>query len=119
MERHPDVSGGGGELGSARPHVAHPPYVQVAFWLLVVTLAEVLVTYVEPLKEPFLFMPIVVWVLFALALAKGLGIIMFYMHLKFEPHPLFAAFFTWGFILAVSLVIVFLGLFIFAHQRLE
>lgn len=108
MEGHAEAQLAGVDQSTALPHVVHPPYVAVAMWLFVVTAVEVAVTYVPGYVSDFaaFLLP----VLLVLALIKGAGIALFYMHLKFDSR-VFASFFLWGLVLAASMIIVFLGLF--------
>jgi len=91
-------------------------YISIFFVLLVVTIAEVIVAQ-DPLKSMVTDMGVPLLIpLFALALFKGLTIVMFYMHLKMDSR-VFSAFFMVGLILAVSMIVTFMGLFT-AHYRL-
>ena len=104
---------------SAAAHQVHHPsarfYILIFFILLVVTIAEVLVT-----QEPFvgMFAPLPganLIPLIVLAGSKFFMIAAFYMHLK-QDSRLFAAFFIIGLILALGMWGSFMGLFT-AHYR--
>jgi heme/copper-type cytochrome/quinol oxidase subunit 4 len=93
---------------------AHPKpivYVTVFFFLFVLTALEVSVT--TPLW-PSAILPVVPSLL-ALAVAKGSLIVLFYMHLKFDSRA-YAGFFLAGLIIAISMILSFMALFL-AHYR--
>jgi cytochrome c oxidase subunit IV len=62
--------------------VAHatPNYYLIWLYLLILTVAEVVVAFVSHLPETWLIL-----ILLALALWKAALVAMYYMHLKFEP----------------------------------
>jgi len=63
--------------GSRAPH-AHPNYIGIWVWLLVLTLLEVGAVYLH------LPRPLLVSSLLVMALVKAALVAMYYMHLKFE-----------------------------------
>lgn len=85
---------------------AHPTprtYIKVATVLVVVTLIEVGIFYVEPLR------PVFVPIFLLLSAAKFALVAMFYMHLKFEER-LLSAFFITGLVVAILVVIALMVL---------
>jgi cytochrome c oxidase subunit 4 len=111
----PTTPGGHGDQAE---HVSHPKpsfYVAIFFILLVVTILEVFVAQ-EPLSGIFVGMGVPLLIpLMVLALSKFLMIAAFYMHLRFDSR-VFSAFFTVGMILALSMILTIMGLFL-AHYR--
>ena len=86
---------------------AHPTpltYFKVATALVILTVLEVAVIYVEALRS--FWIPILV----GLASVKFVLVAMFYMHLKFD-NRLFSVFFVGGLILATIVIGAFLVLF--------
>lgn len=61
----------------------HPRYFLVWFYLLVLTVAEVMVAFVSHLPDA-----VAIIVLLFLAVWKAALVAMYYMHLKFEPRRL-------------------------------
>ena len=92
----------------AQPHQgAHPTpltYLKVAMILVILTIIEVGVFYIDALKPAFL--PIFL----LLSVAKFCLVILFYMHLKFDSR-LFSGVFIGGLILAVAVAVVLMSLF--------
>ena len=87
--------------------VAHPTaftYFRVAMLLAALTGVEVGVFYIDALEPAFL--PIFL----ILSVAKFALVVMFYMHLKFDAR-IFSGMFVGGLMLAISVVIVLMGLF--------
>jgi|GEM_PF-3469772 caa(3)-type oxidase subunit IV len=91
-------------------HEEHHPsargYVKVATVLFVITIFEVAVYYIEPLRVLDLLAPI----LLVLSALKFCGIGGWYMHLKMD-HKLFFVFFAAGVVLAATLIIALMALF--------
>ncbi len=79
----------------------HPsrPYFKVLVVLAILTVIEVSITYTS-ISEA-----IQLWILIAIAFAKALTVIAFYMHVKYEPKPwlLFTIVFVLPFLLAFPL----------------
>jgi cytochrome c oxidase subunit 4 len=67
------------------PETAHksPRYMLIWLFLLILTIAEVLVAFVSHMPKPILIV-----LLMILAFWKALLVAMYYMHLKFEPRKL-------------------------------
>ena len=86
---------------------AHPTpqtYLKVASLLVILTIVEVAVLYIDPLRPAFLPLFLV------LSVAKFCLVVMFYMHLKFDSR-LFSWVFVGGLLLAVAVAIVLMSLF--------
>lgn len=86
---------------------AHPTpqtYLKVATLLVILTIVEVAVLYIDPLRPAFLPLFLV------LSVAKFCLVVMFYMHLKFDSR-LFSWVFVGGLLLAVAVAIVLMSLF--------
>ncbi len=86
---------------------AHPTpqtYLKVATLLVILTVVEVAVLYIDPLRPAFLPLFLV------LSVAKFCLVVMFYMHLKFDSR-LFSWVFVGGLLLAVAVAIVLMSLF--------
>ena len=92
----------------AHDHVHHPgwsTYWKVALILTIITIVEVWVYY-TPFVEHRLFVPS----LLAMSAGKFIIVVMFYMHLKFDPR-LFSALFVMPLIIAAGVIIALLFLF--------
>lgn len=91
--------------GHAQPvhHGGPATYVAIFVVLFLITAAEVAVTYFPELPQ--------VPVLLALAAAKGILIVLFYMHLKYDSR-IFTMFFVIGMVIALSMIITFMGIFL-------
>src|SRR5579864_9271907 len=91
-------------------HEEHHPsaslYAKVATVLFILTIFEVSVYYIEPLRVLDLMAP----VLLVLSVLKFCGIGGWYMHLKMD-HKLFFTFFTAGVVLALAVTLVLMTLF--------
>ena len=86
---------------------AHPTpqtYLKVATLLVILTVVEVAVLYIDALRPAFLPLFLV------LSVAKFCLVVMFYMHLKFDSR-LFSWVFVGGLLLAVAVAIVLMSLF--------
>tara|TARA_B100001013_G_C24196027_1_gene279380 strand:- start:133 stop:429 length:297 start_codon:yes stop_codon:yes gene_type:complete len=86
---------------------AHPTpltYIKIATALVILTMLEVAVIYVDAIRS--LWIPILV----VLSSAKFVLVAMFYMHLKFD-NRLFSIFFIGGLILATIVIAALLVLF--------
>ena len=110
MAHHAPTSGGHADL--ATPHAEHHgptvrTYVNIFIVLFVMTAVEVAASYLSNVGVP-------VWaeilVLILLALLKGLLVVMFYMHLRFDSRW-FTFLFSAGMVLAVGCVVAFIALF--------
>lgn len=82
----------------------HPGYVRMAVFLFVVTAIEVAWAFL-PIRDT-----IMVPVLMVLIALKAAGVVMWYMHLKFESR-VFRLLALGPFIVAVGLILVFFALF--------
>jgi cytochrome c oxidase subunit IV len=80
-------------------------YWMVAAVLAVITIVEVLVTLIPGMPNLLLFI-----ILIALAVVKGAGVVMFFMHLRGDAR-VFQLLFIVPFVLASSMIVVFLALF--------
>jgi cytochrome c oxidase subunit 4 len=74
------------DSAAAHEHASVRTYVRVALILTLVTALEVGVIYIR------LLTPIVVPLLLAMSAAKFALVVMFFMHLRYDPRPLAAAF---------------------------
>ena len=86
---------------------SHPSpirYVGVALVLAVVTLIEVAIVFIEPLRN--FVLPILV----VLSAFKFVLVAMFFMHLRFD-HRLFSIFFAGGVVLAIGVISALVALF--------
>jgi cytochrome c oxidase subunit 4 len=96
----------------AQPHesgIRHPgaaTYLIIAAFLIVLTVMEITVFYVHPLR------PVLVPVLLVLAAAKFALVAMFYMHLKYDGWLLTAVF---GFPLLIAMVLIAALMMLFAY----
>ena len=104
-----------GQSAAARP-LEHPhpqtrEYLVIAAILTVITIVEVAIFYIEPLKESVIFVPL----LLILSAVKFALVVMFYMHLRFDPR-FFSALFVGPLLIAVGLAIALL--FLFHHFKL-
>ncbi len=84
-------------------HASVHTYVRVAFILTLVTAIEVGVIYIR------LLTPIVVPLLLAMSAAKFALVVMFFMHLRYDPRPL-AAVFVGPLLLATGLAVALMTL---------
>jgi cytochrome c oxidase subunit 4/cytochrome o ubiquinol oxidase operon protein cyoD len=80
-------------------------YWMVAVVLTVITIVEVVVTLIPGIPHLLLFI-----VLIALAVVKGAGVVMFFMHLRGDAR-VFQLLFIVPFVLASSMIVAFLALF--------
>jgi cytochrome c oxidase subunit 4/cytochrome o ubiquinol oxidase operon protein cyoD len=80
-------------------------YWMVAAVLAVITVVEVVVTLIPGIPHLLLFI-----ILIALAAVKGAGVVMFFMHLRGDAR-VFQLLFIVPFVLASSMIVVFLALF--------
>jgi cytochrome c oxidase subunit 4/cytochrome o ubiquinol oxidase operon protein cyoD len=80
-------------------------YWMVAAVLAVITVVEVLVTLIAGISHLLLFI-----ILIALAVVKGAGVVMFFMHLRGDAR-VFQLLFIVPFVLASTMIVVFLALF--------
>ena len=81
MSEHPHGHG-----GAAPEHASVRVYVRVALILTLVTALEVGVIYIRQLT------PIIVPLLLAMSVAKFALVVMFFMHLRYDPRPLTGVF---------------------------
>jgi len=95
----------------AAAHEEHTPtsarvYINIFFVLFAVTMIEVFASYLD---EPPLSLPtwLEIAVLIALSVVKGVLVVAFYMHLRFDSRW-FTTLFTTGMVIAVFMVTVFL-----------
>ena len=98
------TSRGAGVSRQPAPHHKHPPYVTVAVWLLIVTIAEVIWALL-PIND--LIMVPVLLIMMAL---KALGVVGWYMHLKSDSR-VFTYLASGPFLISVGLIIVLFTLF--------
>ena len=80
-------------------------YWMVAAVLAVITIVEVVVTLIPGIPHLLLLV-----VLLALAVVKGAGVVMFFMHLRGDAR-VFQLLFIVPFVLASSMIVVFLAIF--------
>jgi cytochrome c oxidase subunit IV len=94
----------------AGPHEhAHPQtreYLVIAAILTVITIVEVAIFYIEPIKVTWMFVP----TLLVLSAAKFALVAMFYMHLKFDGR-LLTTLFVGPLLIAAATIIALLFLF--------
>jgi cytochrome c oxidase subunit 4 len=86
---------------------AHPTpmtYAKVATSLVLLTMIEVAILYVDALND------IVIPIFFALSIVKFALVALFYMHLKFDAR-LFSWFFVGGLTLATAVILGLIALF--------
>jgi cytochrome c oxidase subunit IV len=88
---------------AAHEHASVHTYVRVALILTLVTALEVGVIYIR------LLTPIVVPLLLAMSAAKFALVVMFFMHLRYDPRPL-AAVFVGPLLLATGLAVALMTL---------
>ena len=81
MSEHPH-----GGAGTAPEHASVRVYIRVALVLTLVTALEVGVIYIRQLS------PIIVPLLLAMSVAKFALVVMFFMHLRYDPRSLTAVF---------------------------
>lgn len=94
--------------GGAVEH-AHPgpvTYIKIAVVLAILTVTEVAVYYIPALSS------IIVPLLITLSLAKFVLVIMYYMHLKYDP-KLLSGIFLWGMFVAVAIVLAMIAIYAF------
>jgi cytochrome c oxidase subunit 4 len=91
-----------------RPHPGPATYVQIAVVLAVITAVEVATFYIQGLG------PVLIPLLLVLSAAKFALVVGYYMHLRFDSR-LFTAFFVSGLLVAATLIIAFILLFL-GHQ---
>jgi cytochrome c oxidase subunit 4 len=94
--------------GHSADHKEHPTWKQykwVAFWLTLITIAEVWVYY-TPFQHSKLFPP----TLLAMSVVKFYIVVMFYMHLRYD-HWLFKRLFVGSLFIAVCTLLALLFLF--------
>ncbi len=72
------------EVHSEKARGAHPPYMAVWGWLLVLTVLEVAVFYFK------IYKPFLVTLLIVFALAKASLVALFFMHLRYDKKLLMA-----------------------------
>lgn len=99
-----------GDESTAHPHeVPHPgarQYMVIAATLTVLTIVEVAIFYIEPIKQSPFLAPILLF----LSAVKFAMVVMFYMHLKFDPR-LFSALFVAPLAIAGGIIVALLFLF--------
>ncbi len=99
-------------------HEAHEAstrfYWMIGAILAVITIVEVIVALPGVLYSPespdLTMQYVLVALLFVLALAKGAMVVMFFMHLRGDPN-IFKFLFIVPFLIAVSMILIFLTLF--------
>ena len=79
-------------------------YVEVAIFLGVITAIEVATYYIEALQG------IIIPVLLVLSAIKFAGVVMYYMHLKFDSR-LLTGIFGWGLFVAASIMLALMALY--------
>ena len=94
---------------ASEPH-KHPPYVAIAVWLLVVTVAEVVWALLPGWTGWAIPDVMMVLALFAMMFLKAAGVIGFYMHLKYDS-KVFSYLAFGPFMIAVGMIVVFFTLF--------
>src|SRR2546423_876692 len=103
-EQHLAHDGGGHDEVLEHAHPGARTYTLVGVVLAVITLAEVWAYNQEFLR------PMLVPILLVLSASKFVGVVGFYMHLKFD-HPLFTGVFGFGLAVAGSVITALLFLF--------
>ena len=91
-----------------KPHPQARQYMVIAATLTIITIVEVAIFYIEPIKESPMFAPI----LLVLSAVKFALVVMFYMHLRFDPR-LFSALFVAPLLIAAGIIVALL--FLFGH----
>lgn len=96
------------QLEHRQHHPGNAEYVKIAIILAVITLAEVVIWYVESVKD------LLVPALIILSIAKFLIVVGYFMHLKFDNH-----FFSYVFFFGLGIALmIFIALgFIFASHE--
>lgn len=94
-----------------KPHPQARQYMVIAATLTIITVVEVAIFYIQPIKESFAFVP----TLLTLSAVKFALVVMFYMHLKFDPR-LFSALFVAPLLIAAGIIVALL--FLFGHFAL-
>jgi cytochrome c oxidase subunit 4 len=92
-----------------RTHVRHPSpreYVRIALILAVITIAEVVIYYIDWIHENELLVPL----LFLFSTIKFTLVVLWFMHLRFDSRT-YARFFVMGLAGAVTLFLVMLIIF--------
>ena len=90
------------------PHPQARQYLVIATILTVLTVIEVAVFYIDPIRASFVFAPL----LLVLSAAKFALVAMFYMHLKFDAR-MFSTVFVGPLIIAAGTIVALL--FLFGH----
>jgi cytochrome c oxidase subunit 4 len=91
-----------------KPHPHARQYMVIASTLTIITIVEVAIFYIQPIKESVMFAPL----LLTLSAVKFALVVMFYMHLRFDPR-FFSALFVAGLLIATGLIVALL--FLFGH----
>jgi cytochrome c oxidase subunit 4 len=86
---------GGAAHGAAHDHPSDWEYIKVAIFLAIITLAEVLIYYVESLGD------LLILILIVLSVIKFAAVVMWFMHLRFDSR-LFRRLFVTGLVLAFA-----------------
>src|SRR5688572_25823413 len=81
-------------------------YLIVALVLAVITAVEVVIYYIDPIKNSAMFVP----TLLILSAVKFFTVVGFYMHLKYD-HKIFRVLFGGPFLIAIGTIIALLFLF--------
>jgi cytochrome c oxidase subunit 4 len=90
-----------------KPHPQARQYMVIAATLTIITVVEVAIFY-TPIRESVVFAPI----LLTLSAVKFALVVMFYMHLRFDPR-LFSALFVAPLLIAAGIIVALL--FLFGH----
>ena len=93
-------------------HPTWKEYKWVAFWLTLITVAEVYFYYVPAFVASPYFIP----TLLILSATKFAIVVLFYMHLKYD-HKLFRALFSGPLLIAMSTILALL--FLFSHLHIS
>lgn len=112
MTTHTEHEHGHGAAEHHGPTTA--TYLIVAVVLAVITAVEVLIYYIEALKNSAMFIP----TLLILSAIKFFTVIGFYMHLKYD-HKLFRALFVGPLLIAMTTIMALLFLFGHIAMRLR
>jgi cytochrome c oxidase subunit 4 len=91
-----------------KPHPKARQYIVIATILTIITVVEVAIFYIEAIKQSPMFVPI----LLVLSAVKFALVVMFYMHLRFDPR-LFSALFVAPLLIATGIIVALL--FLFGH----
>jgi cytochrome c oxidase subunit IV len=90
----------GADHAHEHEHPSDRKYVQIAIFLTIVTLVEVIIYYIDWMHDSGALVP----TLFVLSAAKFVTVVGYYMHLKFDA-PLFRQMFIGGLVVSIAVII--------------